>query len=476
MSRMTEDSILLVISKSNDDDDDDDTKDLGQYAKFGRPLTTYTVKIHLRNDNGNNGRKKELGRISGVSVNRQAIGDHGFFEAFDEYSGELEWVGCSLLENKRGRTRLQSLRAAGDDPEFDFFLIESFWIDQDHVEDPCALATFALRKFLYSNVIKGNHQFGTWGVSSIAYALQNIDSSSESSGKRKRDDGPSYDEAIPFLRNGFFQDAALLQENPENGRILVGGVEHFEQPVKSEASVMPALEKLRRVIGGKKPREKDAEILSRVGQLVDENDRLAFLESSRSISSAMLGNAVYQPPTDSTTDQQLQILRRDLEKLAKAGGSIASSTALHVACEKNAIKVVKLLLEMEPGSVSVKDCMGRTPLMIAAINACGRKSINGISETQVIDHLLNAGAGKKDVDNVGLTAYGHLKKRLVINSVHYQYRATLTDLEHKLYPPGGPTTIDFSHGNGGASGLVDYGPEDEEERRIWGGSDDRDDY
>lgn len=213
-----------------------------------------------------------------------------------------------------------------------------------------------------------------------------------------------------------------------------------------------------------------------MGQLVNENDQLAFMESTAQLSSVMMGNAVYQPPADNTTAQQLQSLRRDLDKLVRAGGSIARSTALHVACEKNSIKVVKLLLELDSRSVSVKDCMGRTPLMIAAINACGRKSINGINETRVIDHLLHAGARKNDADNVGLTAYGHFKKRLMINSVHYQYRATLTDLEHKLYPDGGPTMVDFSQGRGGTSGIVDYGPEDEEERRLLGGSEDDGDY
>jgi hypothetical protein len=484
MSGITEESIILVISKSNDDDSDAE-EDSGEYAKFGRPLSNYNVKICLKNTTTNGQKNKQVGGITGVSVNRQAIGYNGFFEAFDEYSSELEWVGCSLLENKRGRTRLNSLRAAGDDPEFDFFLIESFWIDQD-LEDPCVVATFALRKFIYSDVIKGNYSYGTWGVSSIAYALHDFGFSEEdqqdqtfsgTSGKRKRCDGEGcYDEAIPFLRNEFFQDTALLQENPDNCLILVGGVEHFQQSLKSESAVMPALRALRSRLAGRKATGKDAEILSRVELLVDENDQLVQMESLANVSRAMLGNAIYQPPTDKTTAQQLQSLRRDLDNLVREGGSIARSTALHAACEKNSIKVVKLLLEVDPQSVSVKDCLGRTPLMIAAINACGRKSINGINETEVMDHLLSAGARKNDVDNVGLTAYGHLKKRLFINSVHLQYRATLTDLEHKLYPPGGPTTMDFSKGSGGTSGLVDYGPEDEEERRLWGGGDDDGDY
>ncbi|KAL7453482.1 hypothetical protein ACHAWC_008598 [Mediolabrus comicus] len=475
---ITEDSITLVSTSSSGHYDEDDDDDLGRYAKFGRPLTNHSIKFYHKNDTQ---RKKELGGISGVSVNRQAIGTHGFFETFDEHSGDLEWVGCSLLENKYGRTRLQSLREAGDDPEFDFFLIESFWIDQDQ-DDPCALATFALRKFLHSDMIKGNLPYGCWNVSSIAYALHDFgeDEQHSGSGKRKReDDGrPSYEEAIPFFRNGFFQDVALLQQNPDNGRILVAGVEHMDQPLKSEASVMPAIKSLRSRLSTKKPTRKDGEILNRVEQLVSANALLVCEQELKGISAAMIGNAIRQPVGDVTTTEQLQSLRRDLSKLVGEGGSIARSTALHIACEKNSIKVVKLLLELDASSISAKDRMGRTPLIVATMNACGRRTINGIDETQVIDNLLNAGARKEDVDSVGLTAYGHFEKyfKKISPMASLQHNTSLTDLEHKLYPPGGPTAMDFSNGKGGSSGIVDYGPEDEEERRLYGGSDDDGDY
>lgn len=476
---ITEDSIRLVTI-SSPSDDDSDTEDLG----FGRPLTNCTVKFYHKNDTQH---KKELGGISGVSVNRQAIGNNGYFATFDEYSGELEWVGCSLLENKLGRTRLQSLRDAGDDPEFDFFLIESFWIDQNQ-DDPCALATFALRKFLHSDIIKGNLSYGCWNVSSIAYALHDFGEEQHEgsgSGKRKREDDGRlcYDEAIPFFRNGFFQDAALLQQDPDNGRILVAGVQHMEQTLKSEASVMPAIRSLRSQLSKKKsttkkPTTKDSEILNCVERLVNTNDQIAFEQSMMSVSAAMIGNAMYQRPADVTTTQQLQSLRQDLNKLVGEGGSIARSTALHVACEKNSIKVVKLLLELDASSATVKDQMGRTPLIVAAMNACGRRTIDGINETQVITHLLNAGARKEDTDNVGLTAYGHFKKyfKKISPMASLRHNTSLTDLEHKLYPPGGPTAMDFSNGKGGSSGFVDYGPEDEEHRRLMGGSDDDGDY
>eukprot|EP00986_Skeletonema_menzelii_P008611 scaffold3686_cov149-Skeletonema_menzelii.AAC.1 len=471
---ITEDSIILVTISSSEDDSDTE-----EDVRWGRPLTNYNIKFYHKNDKQ---RKKELGGISGVSVNRQAIGEHGYFSTFDEYSGDLEWVGCSLLENKLGRTRLQSLRQAGDDPEFDFFLIESFWVDQDQ-HDPCALATFALRKFLHGDIIKGKLDYGCWHVSSIAYALHDFDEQQQpgsGTGKRKReDDGrPCYDEAIPFFRNGFFQDVALLQQDPDNGRILVAGIAHMDQNLKSEASVMPAINSLRNRLSTKKPTGKDGEILNRVQRIVNESDQIAFEQSTMSMSAAMMGNAIYQRPADPTTTQQLQSLRRDLTKLVGEGGSIARSTALHVACEKNSIKVVKLLLELDASSAKVKDRMGRTPLIVAAMNACGRRTINGIDETQVIDNLLNAGARKEDADNVGLTAYGHFKKyfKRMPSMASLQHNTSLTDLEHKLYPPGGPTAMDFSSGKGGSSGFVDYKPEDEEHRRLMGDSDDDGDY
>ena len=483
LKMITQDSITLVATSSSGHYDEDDDDDLGRYAKFGRPLTNHSIKFYHKNDTQ---RKKELGRISGVSVNRQAIGTHGFFETFDEHSGDLEWVGNSLLENKYGRPRLQSLRQAGDDPEFDFFLIESFWIDQNQ-DDPCAFATFALRKFLHSDIIKGNLPFGCWNVSSIAYALfdfgEGEQHSGSGSGKRKRDEDDGrlcYDEAIPFFRNGFFQDVTLLQQDPDNGRIIVAGVEQMEQALKSEASVMPAINSLRSRLSTKKPTGKDGEILNRVETLVNANAQLAFEQETMSLSAAMIGNAIRQRPVgDLTTTEQLQNLRRDLTKLVSEGGSIARSRALHVACEKNSINVVKLLLELDASSTSVKDRMGRTPLILATINAGGRRTIDGIHETQVIDDLLNAGAKKEDVDSVGLTAYGHFKKyfKFYLSSMaSLQHNTSLTDLEHKLYPPGGPTAMDFSNGKGGYSGFVDYGPEDEEERRLYGGNDDDGDY
>lgn len=151
------------------------------------------------------------------------------------------------------------------------------------------------------------------------------------------------------------------------------------------------------------------------------------------------------------------------------GGSIARSKALHIACEKNSIQVVNLLLDLDSDRSKTKGSLMRTPLIIAAIAAPGRHCISGIDDTEVIDALLlaaSSGEGtniKSEVDSTGMTAYGHYKKSstMSIAMTHYQHRHKITDLEHKLYPPGGPTLMDFSEGKGATSGFVDYGPEDD---------------
>jgi hypothetical protein len=125
---------------------------------------------------------------------------------------------------------------------------------------------------------------------------------------------------------------------------------------------------------------------------------------------------------------------------------------------------------MDADSSQTKDHVGRTPLIVAAMNASGRLSINGIDDTEVIDALLLASNNKAAVDNVNMTAYGYFQQssKTMIQMTHYQYRRKLTDLEHKLYPPGGPTVMDFAEGRGGTSGFVDYGPEDDVADREMG--------
>ena len=432
---------------------------------------------------------QQIGSISGIEVDRQNIGENSFHTTFDEHSSNLEWVGSTLLENRYGRTKLQSLRDAGDDMEFNFFLVESFYIDANQ---SCDVATFALRKFLHGEHIRGDLQYDCWRNSSVAYVLSAEndhleDESTTTGGKRKRDENDNvtnnnHHEIIPFLRNGFFQDTAIIGDDEDNARILVAGVEHLEKDLLSEAQVKPKANSLLQRISGGKPQKKmkssDAAILNLVRDVINTNDERAQKIIMQNMSRVMIGLALHRPPEDCTTEEQLTNLRRDIVRLQNDGGSVAQSCALHAACEKNAIKIVRLLLQIDASSVSAKDHLDRTPLIVAAINATGRLSINGIDDTAVVDSLLNSGASKSDVDSSNKTAYGHFKRS---SSVHlrmtsHECRHKLINLENKLYPPGGPSQGDFSEGRG----LVDYGPEDDEAdremgRRAYSNDDDDDD-
>jgi len=115
-----------------------------------------------------------------------------------------------------------------------------------------------------------------------------------------------------------------------------------------------------------------------------------------------------------------------------------------------------------------KDLQGNTSLIVAAKNACGRLSINGIDDTQVIDQLLGYGADKSIVDSVGMTAYGYFRKSSKRGFTHPHCSAKLVVLESKLCPPTGPTMVDMNGGQGASTGFVDYGPEDDVADREMG--------
>ena len=232
---------------------------------------------------------------------------------------------------------------------------------------------------------------------------------------------------------------------------------HWEQPIRPKAQIS------RVKLLSSKPKPtlsgKDLEILEAVERLLCSSQKTTV-----NIASVMMCAERYEPPLDTTTPQEINDLRLELSRLVSRGGSIATSTALHRACENNAIKVVQLLLEMESTSVD------RTPLMIAAKNAAGRCSINGIDDTKVIDCLLTASADKSLIDTSGMTAYGFFRKtsKQMFDITHYHCRGKLVALESKLCPMEGPTDVDLADGKGGDTGSVDYGPEDDEADREMG--------
>ena len=128
-------SITLKITETRNDNDDDDGNDDNPYGAYTSVKATVFRGGTGTGTGTTSAAKKIIGEISGIKVDRQKIPDGCFWETFDEHSGEMEWVAGSLLENKRGRTTLTSLRQAGDDPEFEFFLIQHFRIiDNDNDE------------------------------------------------------------------------------------------------------------------------------------------------------------------------------------------------------------------------------------------------------------------------------------------------------------------------------------------------------
>lgn len=221
--------------------------------------------------------------------------------------------------------------------EFNFFLIDTFYIDPNQ---SCDIATFALRKFLHGERIKGDDD-GFWLNSSVAYALwadgAPDDEGGEQgvgTGKRKREDGStvneSYHEVIPFLRNGFFQDSAIIRGKPDNARILVGARAHFEKDLLSVAEAKTKADRL--VMAGSSKRKMnshDTDILNLVRNFIEDESGRQHLAAIQGVSSAMIGLQQYKPSTDGSSDEQLRGLKQQIQQLQAGGGSVAGSGALH---------------------------------------------------------------------------------------------------------------------------------------------------
>ena len=171
------------------------TGEEGDQGAFDHQFTDVEAKITYKSAN--------VGSITATLVNRQAIPEKGFVCAFDKHSGDMEWVGFSLLENRRGRTRLQSL-CRYNGTESDFLYITSFDVRDAHSKNS-DVATAALHHFLRDpSYIKGKQNNGY--VHCIIAAV--VAPTEGSKFARHRVD--------PFLRNGFFQDPALVREDPDN--------------------------------------------------------------------------------------------------------------------------------------------------------------------------------------------------------------------------------------------------------------------
>ena len=138
--------------------------------------------------------------------------------------------------------------------------------------------------------------------SSVAYVLHEESNNDEgATGKRKRgDETNTYHEVIPFLRNGFFQDPAIISGgNQANARILVGGVSHFEKDLLSESEAKAKASRLVKSgsSNSKKVKGDDVEILNLVRN--DPNYQMSLMQG---VSCA-------------TTEQQVGTMKQQIQQL-----------------------------------------------------------------------------------------------------------------------------------------------------------------
>lgn len=380
---------------------------------------------------------KAIGKISGTIIDREAIPEYGFYDVMD-YSSELDYVGASLFERRLGRTKLQSLREQGDDSEFDILYIDSIAINQEYTAKGSSdVGSYALRKLLYHPYIRGGHYLA-WKCSCCIYLLQNTTPASRN-------------HAIQFLRNGFYQDKAVV--NKGDDRFLVAAYGHWMEPLKSHAEAA-AIQFLVAPPNLSPPIGKDIEILGII---------------ERTCQAARNGTKV------SSSYQS------EVNRLISQGGSLARTSALHVACANQNKGIVEYILRKDPSTVERRDETSSTPLVVAAASAAALGNVMGLSRDQpIIDLLLAAGARKDAVNSKGMTAYGtfvQVQKRMndMLQTVVGRpglglARSTLvlSELKSKLMPPGGPGVADIPGGHGADKGFVDYSQEDAEMDQQFG--------
>lgn len=444
----------------------------------------------------------KIGSIEATMIDRQRIPDGYFLSACDGHSGDLQHMGCTVYESRYGRTKLESL-ADCDDPEFDIVYIHSFHVHDEHKANS-DVATTALHQFLHHPFIKGNSNFGCWKVSSAVYYLDPLEAMSKQERtaheeKQSADAQTQYarllnppaetdetrrakvlekkkmeilarSDAIPFLRNGFFQDVAIARQG--NERFVVASHSHWTRPLLSE----PQAAEIQFYVSPPKPPTpmgKDAEILQAVISASGEFHSSQALPVSQLMIS---GPGMVNEALSMSRANTISRLRNDISNLVSDGGSIAQSHAIHAACANNAKPVLDLLLQLDRTIVNSLDQHSLTPLMIAAESAAGRSTNQGIPETQVIDTLLAAGADKQKQDLFGMTAYGHFKSKTagyaeMMNAM--MGKSSMTNnrvpvhsshliVEQKLIPPSGPTCSDVSGGQGEDAGFMDYSRLDRE--------------
>lgn len=452
-----------------------------------REITLLTADILIRRtDEDSMEEETKIGSIKALLLDRRRIPHGRLYSAFDGHSGELQWIGCALMEPRQGRTKLESLRKS-DDPELDFMYISKFHVDDEYKNHnnnnnkngaSDDVAAVALRKLLHIPKVCDR-------VCTVAYVLdaeegmtpeemQAYDEYQSTMEPYWYEDKVMGGEGIPdhikaarkewsarmvgfarrdanaFLRNGFFQDPAIAKDSEANSRILVASVGHFSAPLKSHAEAAAIRFYIPEALPAE-PTGKDGELHEYVMTTCAHWD--------------------YTNPKPP--------IRQDVQALLCAGASVSRSFALHVACANNTFEMVQLLVQLERAAINSYDNLQCTPLMLAAESAAGRSTMmHGIPETRVIDYLLKQGADRNLPDkSSGMTAYGHFKSRRAqlrimmqamtgnpLNTAAAELHPTEQVIETRLMPPRGPTRADTNGGK--PEGIIDYSADDDDDDEM----------
>jgi hypothetical protein len=217
------------------------------------------------------------------------------------------------------------------------------------------------------------------------------------------------------------------------------------------------------------PRGKDVEIIDAVMKLGSEYP----IESSVSMQQALFGRTRAPIHTSSTKRiipaLKITELRTTITGLVRSGGSLSRSCVIHAVCSHIYLpQLAMLLLEIDGSVINSQDEEGRSPLTVAARNAAAQGTIHGILDTSMIDVLLSNGVDRRQQDPHGMTAFGIFKNSCeeaesTLSTIRGEHRRSsggrnsmYGDIEHKLYPPGGPASGDLAGGARSESGFIDY--------------------
>ena len=472
MNRVSENEGVTIRLASQLDED-------GEYDAF----TSISVDVNVNN--------QHAGTISGTIVNRRRIPERMFLSAMDGHSGELQYIGVSLFEPRLGRSKLQSLVEGGDDVGFEFLYIDKMHLD-DHFKrnGNSDVGAHAIRQLLQHASLQN--------VSSCIYILDQYEGMSradkdrlEAEEQREQDairndmlvggydappeteeslrikeekdqmmDGYARVDANQFIRNGFYQDAAIARNGGNDKRIIVAARNHWNRPQLSHETASAVefyvgLPPIRQPVG------RDAEIL-------EVTKRIAY-----DCAVHTQGFPLPRPANNIAIDHnRAATYRAEVSSLVQEGGSLTRSHSLHAACALNDPTIVQTILEMDPDALESRDVNNDTPLMVAAAIAAGKSNNLGYPADQpVIDILRNAGAERGATNPItGLTAYGMFKAQhdaykqmmqaLTGNPVHLGGSTInipgFVGLETRLMPPGGPTEADRTGGDSAELGILHY--------------------